>query len=269
MKINAFSGEAIGRSIAAMGVYDLCVSESLWRLIDNREICVDVGANIGYMTSIMAYRVGLEGKVIAFEPHPDIYQLLINNVQYWDRQNNWQQIQINKLGISNQSGQASLFIPINFNKNQGTASLDNSTDIKHHNLNKKITINTDTLDNLFEDTTIQVLKLDVEGHELNVLLGAQKMILENRIRDIIFEEHHPYPNPVSEFLTEQGYSVFRITKGFFKPNLKSPQITAYHPWEPPCYLATKDVDRSFQRFKQFGWHCLKSNLQQRSSKGSV
>jgi FkbM family methyltransferase len=49
---------------------------------------VDVGANIGYMTSLMAHKVGLSGKVIAFEPHPAIYKRLVNNVQDWHIEKN-------------------------------------------------------------------------------------------------------------------------------------------------------------------------------------
>ena len=40
--------EVIGRSLWSMGIYDLSVTETLWRLIDSGETAVDVGANIGY-----------------------------------------------------------------------------------------------------------------------------------------------------------------------------------------------------------------------------
>ena len=40
------------------GVYDLALSEMLWRLIAPGEVVADIGANIGYVTSIMAAQVG-------------------------------------------------------------------------------------------------------------------------------------------------------------------------------------------------------------------
>ncbi|MBD1873990.1 FkbM family methyltransferase [Nodosilinea sp. FACHB-131] len=257
-KLNAFPGEVIGRSISAMGIYDLCVSETLWRIIDEGETCVDVGANIGYMTSLMAHRVGLRGKVIAFEPHPTIYQRLSNNVRSWSTEKNWTQIETSSLAISEQLGQAQLFIPTNFDLNQGTASLMLSSDEVDCSTGQQLVVETDTLDNLFNSLTIELLKIDVEGHEINVLSGAEKLLGENRIRDIIFEEHRAYPNPVSEFLKEKGYSVYRVTKKFLKPDLVPPQAAGFHPWEPPCYLATKDVDRVASRFKSLGWKCLKN-----------
>jgi hypothetical protein len=42
IRINAVPGEVVGRSISAMGIYDLCISEALWRIIDEGETCVDV-----------------------------------------------------------------------------------------------------------------------------------------------------------------------------------------------------------------------------------
>jgi FkbM family methyltransferase len=255
--INAFSGEAIGKSIAAMGIYDLCVSESLYRIIDKNETCVDVGANIGYMTSLMAHCVGKEGRVFAFEPHPNIYQTLFQNIQKWKKENDWTQIELKNLAISDQLGQASLFIPVNFDNNQGIASLVPPVSEDVNNLGQKITVETNTLDNLFGNSKIQLLKLDVEGHEINVLLGAQKMLEENRIRDVLFEEHQSYPNSVCSFLIEKGYSVYRVTKGFLKPSLVPPKAAKFHPWEPPCYLATKDIERISRRFKKIGWQCIK------------
>src|ERR687886_1998553 len=55
--------ETIGSSICRLGVYDLTVSEVIWRLLEPGEQAVDVGANIGYMTSLMAARVGKTGNV--------------------------------------------------------------------------------------------------------------------------------------------------------------------------------------------------------------
>ncbi|MEA5448115.1 FkbM family methyltransferase [Leptolyngbya sp. CCNP1308] len=258
VKISAFPGEVIGRSISAMGVYDLCVSETLWRIIDEGETCVDVGANIGYMTSLMAHRVGLEGKVVAFEPHPSIYQRLSNNVQSWITEKNWTQIETSTLAISDKLGQAQLFEPINFGLNQGTASLMPSSDEIAYSSVQQLIVETNTLDKLFSNRAIGLLKIDVEGHEISVLSGAEELLKENRIRDILFEEHRPYPNPVSEFLKEKGYFIYRVTKDFLKPSLVLPQAAGFHPWEPPCYLATKNVERVFDRFKSLGWKCLKN-----------
>ena len=58
-------GDAIGQSIIKLGVYELSVSEALWRLLDTGDTFVDAGANIGYMSSLMAARVGRRGNGFA------------------------------------------------------------------------------------------------------------------------------------------------------------------------------------------------------------
>src|ERR1700682_4087610 len=52
----------IGRAIWHLGLYDLAVTEALWRLVDSGELAVDIGANIGYMTGVMAVRAGASGR---------------------------------------------------------------------------------------------------------------------------------------------------------------------------------------------------------------
>src|SRR5579863_10360378 len=72
--------ETLGESIGRLGVYQLPVCESILRLVDPDEAAIDAGANIGLMTSIIAVAVGPNGRVISFEPHPQIFGELSLNV---------------------------------------------------------------------------------------------------------------------------------------------------------------------------------------------
>src|SRR5580704_36595 len=47
-----------GRSLYHFGLYDLVLSEAIWRLLDRCERAIDIGANIGYVTGLMAARLG-------------------------------------------------------------------------------------------------------------------------------------------------------------------------------------------------------------------
>lgn len=64
IKIPTNPNDVVGKAISSYGIYDLSLTELLWRLIFPGETALDIGANIGYMTSIMAKRVGQTGKVI-------------------------------------------------------------------------------------------------------------------------------------------------------------------------------------------------------------
>jgi hypothetical protein len=45
--------DSVGRVVLRTGVFDICVSETLFRLLDPGDLAIDVGAHAGYMTSII------------------------------------------------------------------------------------------------------------------------------------------------------------------------------------------------------------------------
>ncbi len=85
------------------------------------------------------------------------------------------------------------------------------------------------------------MKIDVEGHELNVLKGAEKFLKEKNILNIVYEDHLQFPSSVSDYLLAMGYNIFRIEKGnnniFLADPLSASSISS---WEPTNYLATFD-----------------------------
>ncbi len=83
LRVRSF--DFIGLHIRWFGVFDLCVSEVIWRLLDPGDTAIDVGANLGYITSLMAARTGKTGNVLAIEPHPELYQELLTNLHDWQQ----------------------------------------------------------------------------------------------------------------------------------------------------------------------------------------
>src|SRR5579872_1276544 len=71
--------ENVGSDIFHYGIFDRIVPEAIYRLAADGEWAMEVGANIGQNCSLMAYRTGPGGRVIAFEPHPEIFQELKGN----------------------------------------------------------------------------------------------------------------------------------------------------------------------------------------------
>ena len=250
--------DSVGKAIASYGIYDLSLTEALWRLAFPGEVAVDIGANVGYTTSIMAKRVGSQGKVICFEPNPFTFKDLDKNITHWQQRSNWHHIKAHELALSKVAGIGKLILP---NKNRGEAFIQTSkTDElqqNNHHQHQEYTVNLVRLDEIIQDIeSIGVMKIDVEGHELEVLQGAETLIAKGCIRDLIFEEHKGYPSPVSQYLEKQGYTIFRIWKGFWRPRLKNPNPKIIHPWEPPNYLATLNPQRALQLFQKYGWYSL-------------
>lgn len=266
-KIRVRPDEYIGSCIWTMGLYDLCLCESIWRLLDPGEFAVDVGANIGQMTSVMAARVGKAGKVFAFEPHPEVYKELVANINLWADAPDLAQIYPTKVALSDQTDEGRLYIPeskiwgAGFGTNRAIASLDVDSDNTSVNQKNYVVVHLDRLDQLIEDAEcIGLLKIDVEGHELPVLNGARNLISKNQIRDILFEQHAkcPYPTPVTNFLEECGYTLLYLSQEFFGLDVGSLKEAGDKYSNRVYYncLATKEPERALTRLKKRGWAVL-------------
>jgi FkbM family methyltransferase len=259
LKICPRTEEVVERSVWIFGIYDLSLSEVLWRLTDPQETVMDIGANIGYTASLLAHRVGLGGKVICFEPHPEIYSELVENVKSWQHEKGWSHLQLHQIALSNRAGLGCLETP---QSNRAAAALVSSeTESETFKQKQSYSVNLQRLDSIWkeEDKQIGLLKIDVEGHEHQVFQGAEKLLSQGLIRDIVFEEHQLYPSQATRYLEQYGYQIFRIWKGFWKPILLPATDNRLHRWEPPNYLATLAPQRAIARFQKRGWKCLTVN----------
>ena len=252
--ISARSAEVIGRLIATHGVYDLPLTEAIMRLTDAGDTALDLGANVGYMTLVLARSAGPEGRVLCFEPNPALLPILRANVNDWNSLK-VAPIQIETVALSDRNGEGVLGFPDDYVRNQGLASLE---------LNKDgVPVSVRRLDSM-EIERAGIMKLDVEGHETAVLTGAEKLLARKQIRDILFEEHGTYPARSHKILLEHGYHIFRVTGSIWRPLLLPPEERARRtflpPTYPPNYLATADPTRARTRFASWGWCALSAHL---------
>jgi FkbM family methyltransferase len=244
--IKARSTEAIGRSIATQGVYDLPLTEALTRLADPGETALDLGANIGYASLVLARAVGPLGRVICFEPNPALLPLLRTNAAHWSSLPA-APIEIQEIAVSDANGDGILGFPDEYAQNEGLASLESAT--------HGVPVSIRRLDS-FDIASVGVMKVDVEGHEASVFSGAKGLLAEKRIRDIVFEEHEPYPARSHSILLEHGYRVFRLTRSAVRPLLLAPENQSRTGFLQPNFLATLDPLRAFKRFAAWGWSAL-------------
>lgn len=139
------------------------------------DMVADVGAFIGLYTIALAKRVGETGRVTAFEPSPENYQLLKDHVTL--------------------NGVSSWVEPINaaVGLQDGTIPFELQGIESHISTNSTQNIRCVCLDTVFANQRLDILKIDVEGYEEYVLRGATSLLNHpTHAPRIIYIEVHPY-----------------------------------------------------------------------------
>lgn len=250
-QIQVRTTETIGASIYSYGIFDLPVCEAIARLLDPGETAADIGANIGQMSTLMRHRAGATGRVISFDPNPEIFTELSANL--CDTSPHLAPIRLEQQALSAASGEAILDPGPEWKSNRGMSRLVSDANASAQSWRVKLT----TLDTIFPaPEPIHLMKMDVEGHEASVLAGATSLLSGKRIRDIIFEDFITYPSPVATTLLAAGYTIFRLHAAWSRPQLLPPAT-------PSCgcasdFLATLDPARATVRFASSGWKSLRA-----------
>jgi FkbM family methyltransferase len=257
--------QAIGRAIETTGVFDLTVSEFLSRLTGPGSHVVDVGGNIGYMSVLLACKASPGGSLTAFEPHPELFQKLTSNLARNAALIRLAQIHLRPLAVGSCPGRARLIFPADFSQNDGTAHLAAANQMNDPGVDVGVT----TLDTEFPEGTIDVMKLDVEGHESSVLAGGEKLFSDHRVRHLIFEAHEGKQSPVCQRLLGWGYQLHRLGWSSRRPELAPLAGPGIHrPYESPSFLATIDWPDVLTCCSATGWQCLRPFAKPRTTTSS-
>lgn len=179
----------------------------LLRTIKRGATVVDVGAHKGGYTFWMHKAAGPQGRVIAFEPQSkgaQLLQVLFSGTN----------VQVEHKALSNSIGHKDLYIqPQKF-----VVSFEASLENKYPEATAE-RIETTTLDHYCtrQRVTPSFIKIDVEGHEENVLLGAIRMLQEARpVLLVECEVRHSGPGAMQrlfDFLEDLHYKGFFYRKG--------------------------------------------------------
>jgi len=184
------------------------------RLVHRGDVVFDVGANFGLFTRFLSEAVGEEGKVLSFEPIPQIFEALSQSVKKLKLSN----VECLKLAVSDRPGCAEMAIPLrgDGSRNHYEASLE---EVGAGQETETFTAEMVSLDGLCADRglgRVDFIKIDVEGHELSVLRGARRLMGQCRPR-ILLEVNEPlheagHGAEVKAWIEEAGYEI-RIFEG--------------------------------------------------------
>lgn len=165
----------VGRSLDLLGEYCEQEARLLRSILRPNDVVVEAGANIGTHTVPMAQAVGDRGRVLAFEPQRMIFQLLCANIALNELNN----VDARQAGLGSAPG--SMKVPVVASDREhnfgGISLLGRETGEP---------VGIETIDGL-ELPRCRLIKIDVEGMEREVLLGAEATVV--RCRPVLYVEN--------------------------------------------------------------------------------
>ena len=182
---------------------DKDITDVLDRYLKEGSTFIDVGMNIGYETLWAAHRVGPSGKVYSFEPLPRLIEQVKESIDV----NKYSNIKIVPKALGNEEGSVDIFL---HSQDSGLSSL-----VYKGGSKKKETILQGIMDIELKDvSSVDLIKIDVEGYEYEVLTGATKT-LQKFSPPIVFEfTPHMYETlevgrsiKILTFFFDLGYSL--------------------------------------------------------------
>jgi FkbM family methyltransferase len=138
------------------------------------QTALDIGANYGVFTKLFSELVGDLGTVIAFEPVPQTFRTLAAGIDRFHLRN----VQARNSAVSDQVGTTFMTIPLDAESN--TENLYQSHIVASPGTESSFAVSTLTVDSL-QLPRVDFIKVDVEGHELEVLRGSRETLAR----------HHP------------------------------------------------------------------------------
>ncbi|RBM07048.1 FkbM family methyltransferase [Novacetimonas cocois] len=198
------------------GYWEMAVTEVMIDLVREGMTAIDVGANLGYFSVLLADLVGPDGKAIVAEPNPRMASLLTQSIRVnaFDSR-----VELVTDAITAESGQEmTLTIPRNFPQNGAvhygaphSGGDDNSTSVR---------VRTRTLDDIVGDRPVDFIKIDVEGSEQAVWAGMQGILGRGKPLSIILEftpDRYADPMTFLDSFLQAGFDLSQITASGRQP----------------------------------------------------
>lgn len=189
------------------------IIELIISTLSTDDVFWDIGANIG-LYSIFSAKQVQQGAVVAFEPHPQNYESLRRNI----KQNDLSNISAEKIALANENTVGVLTL-----EDTEAGAGGNTLESKHRSddlfeSSQEIDIIVRQGDMILEKDIPfpNVIKIDVEGAELDTIKGMETILSDDKCREVFCEVHKHYsvsPENYEDLMSELGFesSIIRET----------------------------------------------------------
>ncbi|CAN5337205.1 hypothetical protein BH09PSE2_BH09PSE2_05640 [soil metagenome] len=217
--------DSVSAHLIARGVWEFWVEQAVRGLVRPGDRIVEVGANVGYFTVLMASLIGPTGRITSFEANPLLAELVRRSLSlngYLDR------VDVRAEAASDTIGVLDF---VTCRKSNGGGHIlqgggDFGTDTIH------VRAPSTTLDEAFPTGSVDLIRIDAEGAEPLVFRGARGLIARSPNLRICMEwdvvqmgARVPIPELIALF-QEEGFRFWRIKKDFGLEEVKPGDLAA-------------------------------------------
>jgi FkbM family methyltransferase len=176
---------AIAPWLVLDGMWEPHVTAWLQATLTEGQIFVDVGANVGYFTLLGAQLVGPGGKVVSVEAHPQLAEILHRNVVI---NGVYGYVTTHHRAAWSENTELEFHIRTNFAGNSSVGTIDDAGLARLGDTEQTVRVQAVLLDDLLSDLPrVDVMKIDVEGAEVQAFRGLRRTIEANPGLVIMFE----------------------------------------------------------------------------------
>jgi FkbM family methyltransferase len=201
-------GDYVHRPMYFLGEYEPSTTRLFERLAIPGWTVLDIGANAGYFSVVAATLGAPSARVFAFEPNPRLGNMLSRSISLNPRLD----IVLERVAVADQPGKLPLHLT-SVSRNSGLSSL--RPDLPDTE-GEVITVPVVSVDEycVLHSLRPDLVKIDVEGAELQVLQGASRMLAERQPRWVICEVSHDRedPNVILNLMSSHGYDAYSISE---------------------------------------------------------
>lgn len=225
------------RLLILTGEHEPATTDLINKQVKHGMSVFDLGANIGWFTLILSRLVGNSGHVYSFEPDPNLFKILKENIEL----NKLNNVSVFQLAISNHTG----FGKFSLNEIQDGDNRLESNSMSMNSIDVEIT----TLDEFCKkhNANVDFIKMDIQGSEPRVLDGMKNVVLENPKLMMVTEFYQPA-------LIDVGNSPKHFLDDLEKNGFLINEITGIK----TCKLKSIRKDELLLRFDDVNLFCYKS-----------
>ena len=197
------------------GEYEPETRRLIERLTPQGGFCLDLGANVGFFTAIMARAVGEQGRVVAYEPFPRAHRMAAITLAESGLSD---RVSLRRKACSDTPAQMPMFFAAetdNFGGMFVSANVDpDNTPLQH------VEVEVTTVDEeLTDERRVDLIKMDVEGAELRALRGMERRLANDRpviiteINVSCLAREGVAPDEILEFFRDRDYRIHIVSEG--------------------------------------------------------